>query len=198
MMAGLIFSSTVVGQLVTRTGKYKEFMLIGGTILIVAVFLISRVDQHTTTLDLAWRMVIFGLGIGPAMGTFNIAIQNAVPKSEMGVATASGQFFRQIGGTFGIAIFGAVMTNNVAALNLAGPGKTIDLGALQGMAATGAMSAGDLARADIIRAGIVHAITGVFIVATFVAVLALIATTLIPALPLEARSPGGPPPIEPG
>ncbi len=197
MMAGLIFSSTVVGQLITRTGKYKPFMLIGSAVMMVGVFLLSRVDQHTTTLDLAWRMVIFGLGIGPAMSTSNIAIQNAVAQSEMGVATASAQFFRQIGGTFGVAIFGAVLTNNIASLNLAAAGKTIDLGALHGMAASGAMSAVDLARADVLRAGIVNAITGVFVVATFVAVVALIATALIPALPLEARDTEGPAPAEP-
>lgn len=207
MMAGLIVSSTIVGQLVTRTGKYKPFMLVGGALIVVALFFISQVDQHTTTLDLAWRMVILGLGLGPSMSTFNVAIQNAVPRTEMGVATSSSQFFRQIGGTVGIALFGAILTHNMSTLSAPGfngaPAHAMDLSDLQGMAATRAVNSAALTampeamqqQAEAMHGAIVHAITGVFSAAIIVALLALALILLIPEIPLENRV--GRQPVEP-
>ncbi|WP_288479748.1 MDR family MFS transporter [uncultured Deinococcus sp.] len=113
LMAGLILSSITAGNLVSRTGNYKPFLLGGTAVLIAGVFLLAQITVDTSRLDLGWRMFIVGLGLGPSMSLFNIAIQNAVSPSLIGVATSSSQFFRQIGSTIGAAIFGTLLLNNL-------------------------------------------------------------------------------------
>ena len=113
LMAGLILASIVSGQLVARTGNYKPFMIGGGLVLVSGVFLLTRISVDTGTWDLAWRMFIVGLGLGPSQSLYNLAVQNAVPLSQMGIATSSSQFFRQIGSTIGTAIFGTLLLSNL-------------------------------------------------------------------------------------
>jgi hypothetical protein len=208
MMLGMIAASTVSGQLITRTGQYKPLMIGGATVMAGALFLISRVTAQTTTLDLAWRMLLLGFGLGPSMSTFNIAIQNAVPRSQMGVSTSATQFFRQIGGTVGVAVFGAILTHNLAidAARLpaqpGAPAHVMDLSDLQRMvvggtegapAASAAHAAVPVVIDPAVREVVVHAITGVFTVGVGVVLLALLLVLRIPALPLESRR-GAPPP----
>ena len=112
---GVVFSSIISGQLVSRLGKYK-LLLLGGIAVTFAGYLFMnglRVDM--TQREMTWRMVLLGLGIGPALPVFTQAIQNAVPPAELGTATSSNQFFRQIGATIGIAIFGTIMSTVLAA-----------------------------------------------------------------------------------
>ena len=114
LMAGLIVSSIVAGQLVSRTGRYKPIMLGGGAILLLGAFTLTSVGADTTQAGIIWRMVLLGLGLGPAQSLFTLAIQNAVPREQLGVATSASQFFRQMGSTIGLAIFGTVLTNTLA------------------------------------------------------------------------------------
>ncbi|GGQ98793.1 MDR family MFS transporter [Deinococcus ruber] len=114
LMLGLILASVLSGTLVARTGKYKPFMIGGGLILLLGVWLLTGIGVHTTQLDLAWRMFVVGLGLGPSQSLYNLAVQNAVPRHQMGVATSSSQFFRQIGSTIGTAIFGALLISNLS------------------------------------------------------------------------------------
>ncbi|WP_350240950.1 MDR family MFS transporter [Deinococcus sonorensis] len=113
LMAGLILSSILSGNLVARTGNYKPFLIGGSIVMMVGVLFLSRIGVDTSRLDLAWRMFIVGLGLGPTMSMFNLAVQNAVPMRMIGVATSSSQFFRQIGTTIGAAIFGTLLINNL-------------------------------------------------------------------------------------
>jgi len=113
LMAGLISSSIVSGLLVARTGNYKGFLIGGSVVIMIGVFFLSRIGVETSRLDLAWRMFIVGLGLGPTMSMFNLAVQNAVPMNQIGVATSSSQFFRQIGTTIGAAVFGTLLINNL-------------------------------------------------------------------------------------
>jgi EmrB/QacA subfamily drug resistance transporter len=113
MMAGLIVSSTLCGRLVSRTGRYKPFMVGGGLVLIVGVILLVQIGPHTTTKDLAWRLAITGIGLGPTQNLFSLVIQNAVPFSELGVASSMSQFSRQIGSTVGVAIFGTFLSHSL-------------------------------------------------------------------------------------
>jgi EmrB/QacA subfamily drug resistance transporter len=110
LMGGMIVSSTVNGQLVTKTGHFKPFMIGGGLVLILGVFLMCFIGPDTSTADLAWRLLIVGIGLGPGQSLFGLAVQNAVPFHQIGVATSSGQFTRQIGSTMGVALFGALLT----------------------------------------------------------------------------------------
>ncbi len=113
LMAGLIVSSTICGRLVTRTGRYKPFMVGGGIVLIVGVLLLAQIGPHTTSLDLGWRLAITGVGLGPTQNLFSLVIQNAVPMTELGVASSMSQFSRQIGSTVGVAIFGTFLTHSL-------------------------------------------------------------------------------------
>ncbi|HKE93492.1 MAG TPA: MDR family MFS transporter [Povalibacter sp.] len=113
LMAGLIVSSTVSGRLVSRVGRYKPFMVGGGVLLLIGVFLLSGIGPDTTTRDLAWRLAITGIGLGPAQNLFSLVIQNAVPPTDLGAATGMSQFSRQIGSTVGVAIFGTFLTHSL-------------------------------------------------------------------------------------
>jgi len=111
MMLGFMASSMISGQILARTGRYKILALAGFAIGAVGLFLLSRMDIHTTSGGVVQRMLITGLGIGVSMSLFTIVVQNAVSRREMGAATAALTFFRSIGGTIGVAVLGSVMTN---------------------------------------------------------------------------------------
>jgi EmrB/QacA subfamily drug resistance transporter len=111
LMAGIIVSSVASGRLVTRTGRYKPFMVGGAIVLIIGVVTLTQVTADTTPLDLAWRLVLTGVGLGPAQNLFSMVIQNAAPVSDLGSATGMGQFSRQIGATVGVAVFGTFLTH---------------------------------------------------------------------------------------
>jgi len=114
MMGGLVVSSSVNGQLVTRTGKFKPFMIAGGVMLLIGVVLLCFIGPDTSTWDLAWRLAIVGVGLGPGQSMFSLAVQNAVPPHQLGVATSSSQFVRQLGSTIGVAVFGALITASLS------------------------------------------------------------------------------------
>ncbi|MEW6598557.1 MAG: MDR family MFS transporter [Pseudomonadota bacterium] len=114
VMLGLIFASALSGQVVARTGRYKPAMVAGLVGLCGAGLVLAGIGPDTSVLDLLWRMALLGVSVGPAQALFTIAIQNAVKPTEIGVVTSANQFFRQIGATLGVAVFGAVLTANLA------------------------------------------------------------------------------------
>ncbi len=114
LMFGLILASTISGRMVTQFGRYKPMMVVGGVVMMVGIVLMTQVGPETSILGISWRVFILGVGLGPAQGLFALAIQNAVPMDRLGVVTSSNQFFRQIGSTVGVALFGAVMTRALA------------------------------------------------------------------------------------
>ncbi|UAL11098.1 MDR family MFS transporter [Caulobacter segnis] len=191
LMAGLIVGSTIAGQLVTKTGKYKPFMIAGASTLLVAVFLLHDLSKITSLPLLCLLLAFVGLGLGPGQSLFNIATQNAVDPRDLGVATSSNQFFRQIGSTVGAALAGTLLTARLANL----PGGGLDLGKLEGMAVQAAAK-GEAAHADpVLQAALVHAVSGVMVAALFVVAAGLAAILMIPAVPLRARQPVGDAPV---
>ena len=108
LMAGLIISSIVAGILVSRTGRYKLIVMAGLAVMTIGLFLMSQLHANTE-LPIIWLwMFVAGLGIGPTLSVFTIVVQNAVPFRQLGVATSNLTFFRQIGGSVGLAITGTV------------------------------------------------------------------------------------------
>ena len=108
LLAGLIISSIISGQIVSRTGRYKWMTVAAMVTLAVALFLMTNLRADTSPPVLwAWQFLA-GVGIGPSMAVFTIVVQNAVPWQKLGVATSNLTFFRQIGGTVGLAIAGTV------------------------------------------------------------------------------------------
>lgn len=113
MSLGIVFGATLSGQLVSRFGHYRRLMLLGGTILFVATLLLSRMTVETGYWEVTFYMVLCGLGLGPALPLYPLAIQNAVDPRMIGQATSASQFFRQMGGVVGAAIMGTVLTTGL-------------------------------------------------------------------------------------
>jgi EmrB/QacA subfamily drug resistance transporter len=111
MMLTIIVGSTVGGQLISRTGRYKLVALFGLTTAAFGMFLLSRMGPDASYLTVVRNMMIVGLGLGPTMPVFTIAAQNAVSFNQLGVVTAVTQFARSIGGTLGAALFGSLLVN---------------------------------------------------------------------------------------
>jgi MFS family permease len=115
MLIGVIGSSIASGQIVSRTGRYKWLM--AGALLLagIGLFLLTGLRSNTPIAELWFWMFVMGLGIGPSMAVFTIIIQNSVPFRVMGVATSSLIFFRQVGGSIGLAIAGTIFGSNLTA-----------------------------------------------------------------------------------
>ncbi|MCK7627404.1 MFS transporter [Streptomyces sp. RS10V-4] len=114
LMAGMMIASIVSGQITAKTGRYKVFPIIGTALMIAAMLLFHyRVQWDTALWETMVYMLVFGLGLGGCMQTLVLAVQNAVPPRDMGVATASSTFFRQMGATAGTAIFLSVLFSTV-------------------------------------------------------------------------------------
>jgi EmrB/QacA subfamily drug resistance transporter len=122
LMLSVVFAVVISGQIVTRTGRYKVFPVVGSIVTLVGFWLLTQLNVNSTTGDTTIAMVVIGLGIGQMMQTFTLAVQNDAKREEMGVATASTQFFRSMGGAFGVAAFGTVLTERLAAQSIAHPG----------------------------------------------------------------------------
>ncbi len=111
MMLGMVFASIASGQLISRTGHYKVFGIVGIAIMTAGMYLLSRMNATTQNVEVVRNMVVMGLGLGATMPVFTLAVQNAVPYRIMGAATSSLQFFRSIGGTLGVAVTGSILSH---------------------------------------------------------------------------------------
>jgi len=111
MMVGLFAASITTGQVVARRGRYKMFPVIGTFMTAVGLLLLATMSVTTSGLLLALYMAIFGIGLGMTMQVLILAVQNAVSYEDLGAATAASNFFRSIGNSFGVAIFGAIYAN---------------------------------------------------------------------------------------
>ncbi|WEK54782.1 MAG: MDR family MFS transporter [Candidatus Cohnella colombiensis] len=132
MMISMVIMSMIGGRWITKTGKYKRYALIGMPILVIGMVMMAYMNSITMAV---FSMIVFGLGLGMGMPVFSLTVQNAVPPSELGVATASSQLFRNMGGTIGISVMGTIMatsmSNNLRAEFTGGNGpdfSTVDAG----------------------------------------------------------------------
>ncbi|WP_135227602.1 MDR family MFS transporter [Deinococcus fonticola] len=138
---GLIAGAIGSGQIASRMGRYKPLMLIGLMAMMLGFWWLSTLNADTSYSSVIVRMILLGLGIGPAMPLYTTALQLSVKPWEIGVATSSGQFFQQMGSTIGVAVFGAVLTSGLTA-NL-GKAFTEQASANTGTVATTLKSIGD-------------------------------------------------------
>jgi EmrB/QacA subfamily drug resistance transporter len=114
LVAGLLVTIITTGRAITRWGRYKVFPVVGTAVLSVGLLLLSTMGVQTTQLVVSIYMVIVGAGIGLVMQVIVLAVQNSVPARHLGTATSSAQFFRSIGGTVGVAAFGAILNARLA------------------------------------------------------------------------------------
>jgi len=109
LTAGIVVGSVGAGRLTTSTGRYRIYPIIGSAFAVVGMYFLSGMTAETARLLSSCYMVVLGLGVGMVLQVTLLAVQNAVTHSDLGVATSSAQFFRTLGGSFGVAIFGAIM-----------------------------------------------------------------------------------------
>jgi EmrB/QacA subfamily drug resistance transporter len=113
LMVGLLAASIGSGQLISRTGRYKIFPIIGTAVMVVGCWMLSQMTDTSSTTYNAFAMLVFGVGLGLVMQVLVIAVQNNVGYEDLGVATSGVTFFRSIGGAFGASIFGTVFNNKL-------------------------------------------------------------------------------------
>ncbi len=184
LMLGILTGSIGSGQIMGRTGRYRRLPLIGTFILTLGMLWLTRLQPDTPSYVVMAMMASVGVGIGPTMSVGIAAIQNAVPRPMLGVGTAGLTLFRQIGGSVGVALLGALFSNRLAA-NLA---EFMPAGAGGG----GRMNAASVAHLPPeIRSMVLSAFTDamhpVFLVGAGAAFLAFLLTFMLTELPLSRR-----------
>jgi EmrB/QacA subfamily drug resistance transporter len=176
-------STAVSGRVISRTGRYKVFPVAGLTLMALGLLLLSRMTAGTSQATASVLLVVFGLGFGMVSQVLTLAIQNAVERRDLGIATASANLFRSLGGSVGVALFGALFATRLDS-------SSVDPERLQaGPETLAAMPAA--ARQDVATA-VAEALHTVFLVAAPIAALGLLVVLFLREVPL--RGPGGPPP----
>ena len=186
MMGGMLLTSIASGQLISRTGRYKIFPVVGTAVMTVGLFLLSRMTPGTSTLAASGIMLVLGFGLGLVMQVLVIAVQNAVDYADLGVATSGATLFRLIGGSVGTAILGAIF-----ATCLAGELARLAPSAGGGAGSSGAsitpqmLAALDPAMRAVYSQAFALSLSTVFIVATGVAFVGFLLTAFMPERPLR-------------
>jgi EmrB/QacA subfamily drug resistance transporter len=186
LMGGMLFTSIVSGQLISKTGRYKIFPIIGTAVMTVGLFLLGRMTASTSLMAASAIMLTLGLGLGMVMQVLVIAVQNAVSYEDLGVATSGATLFRLIGGSLGTAVLGAVFAKRLAA-NLAG---ALPSGVAGMPISARGMSARELAALppDVHAAyalAFTRSLDTVFLVAMGIAAVGFVLTWLMPEQPLR-------------
>jgi MFS family permease len=183
MMAGLLVTSIASGRLISRFGRYRPFPIVGTAVMTIGMLLLSRLHLGTTGTYTSLSMLVLGLGLGMVMQVLVLAVQNAVDFRNMGVATSGSILFRSIGGSIGIAVFGAIFTNQLAGnLHLpagAHPAKTVSPAAVKSLPPAVHHA---YARA------VAESLHPVFVVAAFISVFAFLLTWFLREVPLRDTS----------
>jgi EmrB/QacA subfamily drug resistance transporter len=192
MMVGATVTSIVSGQITTRTGRYKLFPVLGGAIMAVGMFLLTRLGVGTSRITSGSYYVVLGLGMGFLMQMVSLIAQNSVQPRDMGVASSARMFFQQIGGSLGVSAFGAIfasrLTDSLRAAALGG-GSGVHINVSGGQLDPTVVDklTGPI-RHDVFYA-IAHAVQGVFFWAAPSAVLIFVLALLIKEVPLRGRTP---------
>lgn len=184
MIAGNLMGAVVAGQLVTRTGKWKRFLVGGAILLIVGLAFTGTIDHETSLTLVGIYTFVFGLGLGMMMQNLVLAVQNTVAAKDIGTASGSVAFFRTVGGAAGVAVLGAMMgthvtnliTDGLAAVGIKGGGSSsgqLDLSAMPEPIRL------------IVRAAYGDGAALIFTVSACIAVVALIAVLFIKEVPLR-------------
>jgi EmrB/QacA subfamily drug resistance transporter len=193
MMFGVIFASVLSGRLISRLGRYKAFPILGTALMTVGFWLMSHLGADTTRTVVSLYMLVVGLGVGFTLQVLVLAMQNSVEHRDLGVVTSSGNFFRSMGGSFGTALFGAILTGQLRGYvdtHLpASPtgGRPVQLGNLTG-GALKALHAKAPQVADTITVGFVHALHVVFLTAVPFAAVAFAASLFLKEIRLRDRA----------
>jgi EmrB/QacA subfamily drug resistance transporter len=181
-----ISASTISGRLIAQTGRYKVFPVVGTPLVLVGVWLVSRLDAGSSDLALVLSTAVVGLGMGLTVQTYIVALQNAVDRSDLGAATAINQFFRSIGGALAVAVFGTVLVTRLAT-ELAQRGVS-GLSPEQLLDVPDAVASVGPAVVEGVRVSLANALEWVFLGTLPLVALAVVASLLLREVPLRTES----------
>jgi EmrB/QacA subfamily drug resistance transporter len=184
LMLGLLVTSVGAGQVITRTGRYKFFPVAGTAIATVAMYLLSTMGTDTSQGTVTGYMVLLGAGIGFSMQTLILATQNSVPLKDLGAATSSVSFFRSMGGSIGVAVFGALF-NNFLSSRISG--LTVSVGEASEFSPESVRNLPPDALAQVAGA-FAESLTQVFLIATPLLAVAFGITWLMREVPLRSSA----------
>lgn len=189
LMAGAMVSSIGAGQIITRTGKWKVFLVVGATLMLVGLAALATIDHTSTVWHVQVFMGVMGLGMGALMQNLVLAVQNTVDVRDIGASSAAIAFFRTLGGAIGVTVLGAVLATRVqddvvtgitalgpeaaAAASRSGSTSSLDLGSMPAPIRA------------IVRAAYGDATGHIFLIAAVVSVVALAAVLFIKEVPLR-------------
>ncbi|MEU6075899.1 MDR family MFS transporter [Micromonospora sp. NPDC047074] len=204
MMAGIIVTSVLTGRAMSRIGRYKWFPVAGAAVLLVGMLLFTRLEVATSLWVAFGFMVVIGVGLGLCMQSLILAVQNSVSMRDLGAGTSSATFFRSLGGSFGVAILGAVLSSRLTS-ELADrlPGAIAQLPPPQ-QAAVAASGGADVSVNDpatilalpapvraAVQAAFVESLHLVFLTTGLIAIVAVLVTLALPNEKLRGAGPGG-------
>ncbi|MDP5181239.1 DHA2 family efflux MFS transporter permease subunit [Blastococcus sp. BMG 814] len=192
MVGGLLISSTVSGLLITRYGRWKAYLTAGSVLVVAGFALLATIDHETGMVPFSAFLFVLGVGIGMSMQNLVLAVQNTVAARDLGAASSAVAFFRSLGGTIGVSVLGAVLSNHVG--DLIREGMVRSPGAAEAAAAGG----GDVGLADfadapapvqeLIRLSYGDATGRVFLISAVVALVAVLAVLFIREVALRTET----------
>ncbi|MEU5056812.1 MFS transporter [Streptomyces sp. NPDC001939] len=193
MIGGLFISSTVAGQIITKTGKWKAWLVSGGVLITAGLGLLGTIRYDTPYWRVAIFMALMGLGIGMMMQNLVLCTQNQVAPEDIGSASSTVTFFRSLGGAMGVSALGSIMATRITHYVKDGLADLGPKGAALGHGGTGGGAIPDLDKLPaplrtIMESSYGHGIADVFLIAAPIALLALIATLFIKEIPLRTSN----------
>ncbi|GII98470.1 MFS transporter [Sediminihabitans luteus] len=188
MVVGLFLTSALIGQVISRTGRYKRYMLAGGVLLTAGLVLLSTIDYQTSLVIVSVYLFVLGAGVGMLMQNLVLAVQNTLAITEIGSGTATVAFFRTLGGAIGVSALGAVLATDVRDSLAAGLAK---LGVAADAMGGGALP--DLATLpapvrDLVERSYGDGIADIFLWAAPLAFVALVCVVFMKEVPLGTKS----------
>lgn len=193
MITGLFLSSTISGQIITKTGRWKAWLVSGGFLVTAGLGLLGTIRYDTTYWHIAIFMFVMGLGIGMMMQNLVLATQNQVAPSDLGSASSVVTFFRSLGGAIGVSALGAVMANRVTHYVKDGLADLGPKGAALGHGGTGGGGIPDLDKLPapfrtVVESAYGHGVGDVFLIAAPAALLAFLITIFIKEVALKTNA----------
>jgi EmrB/QacA subfamily drug resistance transporter len=189
LMLGMIVCGMIAGLMVTKTGRYKEIIILGAVLMLAGYALLARMHYESHPLELTFAMLVFGIGLGCAMQQYTLVVQNAAQRRDLGVATSSVQFFRNVGSTVGIALGGTIMAASL-------PGAMAQYLPPEALAGAGDIDAGSVldpavlatlppAVAEGVRQALADALHNTFLLGIPLGIVVLVVSLFIKAIPLR-------------
>jgi MFS family permease len=186
MMLGSLLGSAGSGQVITRTGRWKRFLVAGSLLLVAGLAMLGTIDHTTPIWHLSIFMALMGLGMGMLMQNLVLAVQNTVDVTQVGAASGAVAFFRSLGGAIGVSVLGAVLANRVTDLMSAGLARLgVHAGELAAGSGTLDLHAMPAPIAALTRTAYGDATSRIFLIGACVAVVGVLAVLMVREVPLR-------------